>query len=262
MPADLQKALHATGHTRLNGLWNESELEPVRQEALALWEELTSGERGSQLRQTGADPYSTDLRLSPAHPQIWNLLTQGLLPQLMGRASGWRSFRPLHFGLLCKRPGAPMTGWHRDKDFVPTSAPILTCWIPLTAVESTSGLTYAEGTKNLSPDQGLLSQGGNLQQLLAQWGAPFVDTEPFQPGDVDLHDGHVWHCGKPNQMGHERLALAACYIPAQAALDLSPAGFSPPCGEALRRRIREIYFAQLQPGALLEGDAHPLLKWC
>lgn len=260
MPTDLARQLQRCGHARRDGLWAPSELQKVHQEALALWQALRSGQRGEQLGRTGADPHGCELRLSPRHPHIWALLTRGALPRLVAEASGWSGFRPLHFGLLCKQPGAAMTGWHRDKDVIPSDAPILTCWIPLTPVQAGSGLHYAEGTAALSAADGSLADGGPLQQLLLRHGMPFVDTTAFEPGDVDLHDGKVWHCGLPNRMTHQRLALAACYIPADARLNPSPAGFDPPRGAALRQRIRELYFPQLQPGELLQGDAHPLLR--
>ena len=88
---------------------------------------------------------------------------------------------------------------------------------------------------------------------------PFVSTAAFAPGDVDLHNGLVWHCGLPNRMDRSRLALAACFVPAEARLNPDPAGFNPSRGAPLRRRIRELYFPHLQPGELLDGEAHPLL---
>ena len=260
MPTDLASQLAAFGHARRDGLWTAASLQGVQQEALALWQKLSEGPRLEQLARTGADPHGCELRLSPRHQAIWALLTGGNLPRLVAEATGWRGLRPLHFGLLCKQPGASMTGWHRDKDVIPSDAPILTCWIPLTSVRANSGLHYAEGTARLEAKQGSLADGSPLEALLLRHGMPFVSTADFQPGDVDLHDGQVWHCGLPNRMAHPRLALAACYVPASARLNPNPAGFDPPRGAALRHRIRELYFAQLQPGALLVGDAHPLLE--
>ena len=260
MPTELSRDLQQRGHSRRNQLWNEPELAGVRQEALELWETLRAPLRSAQLERTGGDPHGCDLRLSPSHPHIWALLTSGALPQLVAEATGWSRFWPLHFGLLCKQPGAPMTGWHRDKDVIPSDAPILTCWIPLTPVAANSGLHYAEGTAALSAEAGGLADGSPLQSLLLRHGSPFVDTDAFAPGDVDLHDGKVWHCGLPNRMARQRLALAACYLPSTARLNPNPAGFDPPRGAALRQRIRELYFANLQPGELLRGDAHPELQ--
>lgn len=260
MPDNLAHQIRSCGHARLNKVWRPQDLWPVRQEAQALWDTLIKHEANSQLRRTGADPYSCELRLSPDHPQIWSLLTQGALPKAIAKASGWQRFRPLHFGLLCKNPGAPMTGWHRDKDVIPSEAPILTCWIPLTPIKANSGLHYAEGTAQISPQQGCLSDDSSLQELLTSCGAPFRDTADFLPGDIDLHNGLVWHCGLPNRMKWQRLSLAACYIPEGARLHPSPTGFNPARGASLRRKITEIYFPNLQTGDLLTGDHHPLLE--
>ena len=260
MASELSRELQQRGHSRRDRLWDPEALAEVRFEALELWDRLRSGTRSDQLGRTGADPHGCDLRLSPQHPHIWSLLTSGALPRLVAEATGWTHFWPLHFGLLCKQPGAPMTGWHRDKDVIPSEAPILTCWIPLTPVAAGSGLHYAEGTAALSAAAGALADGSPLQHLLLRHGSPFVDTEAFAPGDVDLHDGKVWHCGLPNRMAQQRLALAACYLPATACLNPDPPGFDPPRGAELRRRIRELYFADLQPGDRLTGDAHPELQ--
>ena len=259
MPFDLLGQLEHTGHARVNGLWQPQQLWGVREEALRLWQWQLSG-NNAHLANVGADPHGCELRLSKDLPQIWSLLTSRKLAAVVAAASGWRRFRPLHFGILCKKSGAPMTGWHRDKDVIPSDAPILTCWIPLTPVKANSGLHYAEGTALIDAKQGCLNEGQSLEELLASCGQPFTNTPDFQPGDLDLHNGLVWHCGFPNRMAWQRLALAACYIPEGARLDPNPEGFNPSRGSTLRNRIVELYFPHLKPGELLVGDAHPLLE--
>jgi ectoine hydroxylase-related dioxygenase (phytanoyl-CoA dioxygenase family) len=178
----------------------------------------------------------------------------------VAKATGWQALRPLHFGVLRKQPGAAMTSWHRDKDVIPSDAPILTCWIPFTPVQEGSGLYYAEGTARLEPQEGCLNDENGLKPLLLQSGMPMTSTSAFQPGDVDLHNGVVWHCGLPNRMAEPRLALAACFIPDGARLNPDPIGFNPARGATLRRRIRELYFPQLAPGDPLQGEAHPVIR--
>lgn len=260
MPTDLQLQLEQCGHGRCDGLWPAERLAAVRQEAEELWQQLSSSGNAAQLQRTGADPHGCEWRLSPKHPAIWALLTSGALPQLVAKATGWQALRPLHFGVLRKQPGAAMTSWHRDKDVIPSDAPILTCWIPFTPVQEGSGLYYAEGTARLEPQQGCLNDENELKPLLLRSGMPMTSTSAFHPGDVDLHNGVVWHCGLPNRMAEPRLALAACFIPDGARLNPDPIGFNPARGATLRRRIRELYFPQLAPGDPLEGEAHPLIR--
>lgn len=261
MAADLVQQLQQCGHLRRDGLWTPQQLESVRQETEQLWQQLLSSNTSdaAQLLRTGANPHGCELRLSRQHPHIWDLLTSGPLPQLVAAATGWWGLRPLHFAVLCKQPGAAMTAWHRDKDVIPSDAAIVTCWIPLTPVEANSGLYYAEGTARIDAQNGCLADDSGLQQLLLRSGMPFASTAAFAPGDVNLHNGLVWHCGLPNRMSSQRLALAACYVAAGARLNPDPKGFNPSRGTPMRRRIRELYFPGLQPGDLLEGDAHPLL---
>ncbi len=261
MPTDLQLELEQCGHGRCDGLWPAERLVAVRQEAEELWQQqLSSSGNAAQLQRSGADPHGCEWRLSPKHPAIWTLLTSGALPQLVAKATGWQALRPLHFGVLRKQPGAAMTSWHRDKDVIPSDAPILTCWIPFTPVQEGSGLYYAEGTARLEPQQGCLNNENELKPLLLRSGMPMTSTSAFQPGDVDLHNGVVWHCGLPNRMAEPRLALAACFIPDGARLNPDPIGFNPARGATLRRRIRELYFPQLAPGDPLQGEAHPLIR--
>lgn len=260
MPTDLQHQLEHSGHGRCDGLWPAERLRAVRQEAEALWEQQLSRGNAAQLERTGADPHGCEWQLSPEHPAIWALLTSGELPQLVAQATGWQALRPLHFGVLRKQAGAAMTCWHRDKDVIPSDAPILSCWIPLTPVQAGSGLYYAEGTARLPPQQGCLNDDNELRPLLLRSGMPMTSTHDFQPGDVDLHNGVVWHCGLPNRMAEPRLALAACFIPDGARLNPDPIGFNPARGASLRQRIRELYFPQLEPGDPLQGDAHPLIR--
>jgi hypothetical protein len=261
MPTDLQLQLEQCGHGRCDGLWPAERLAAVRQEAEELWQQqLSNSGNAAQLQRTGADPHGCEWRLSPKHPAIWALLTSGALPQLVAKATGWQALRPLHFGVLRKQPGAAMTSWHRDKDVIPSDAPILTCWIPFTPVQEGSGLYYAEGTARLEPQQGCLNDENELKPLLLRSGMPMTSTSAFHPGDVDLHNGVVWHCGLPNRMAEPRLALAACFIPDGARLNPDPIGFNPARGATLRRRIRELYFPQLAPGDPLQGEAHPLIR--
>ena len=250
--------LQTRGHILRRQLLVRSRLQAVRLEARRHWGELAATAGSGALQRQGADPSQASFRLTQALPRIWDLITAGVLPQTVLEITGWDAIRPLHFYLLFKPPGAPMTAWHRDKDALPTTAPTVTCWVPLSDVREDSGLVYAEGTAALTPEEGMAEHDGAA--LLERVGAPLAPTGRVRVGDVDFHDGKIWHCGQPNKMGVNRDVIGICYVPADACFEPDPPGFDGESGRLMRRQLQSLYFQDLVPGDLIDGPAHPLIS--
>jgi hypothetical protein len=244
-------------HVLRRNLLGRSQLQAVRIEARRLWTALAARGSDGALQRQGADPTQASFRLSPEHPRLWELITSGVLPATVLEITGWSAIRPFHFYLLFKRPGAGMTAWHRDKDALPTSAPTITCWIPLSDVSVDSGLTYAQGTAALSAEEGMAENDG--LDLIRNHGEPLVSTGAVRVGDVDFHDGKIWHCGEPNRMGVHRDVVGICYVPADACFEPDPPGYHGERGRAMRRELQKLYFSHLADGEMISGASHPII---
>ena len=257
IPVYADPDFNALGHVLKRHLLGRSQLQAVRIEARRLWNSLAANGSSEALQRQGADPTQASFKLSPEHPRIWDLITAGVLPATVLELSGWAAIRPFHFYLLFKRPGASMTAWHRDKDALPTSAPTITCWVPLSDVQADSGLTYAEGTARLSAEAGMAENDG--LDLIRSHGSPLVSTGAVRVGDVDFHDGKIWHCGEPNRMGVFRDVIGICYVPADACFEPDPPGFGGMRGNTMRRELQRLYFSHLATGEMISGPSHPVI---
>lgn len=250
--------LQAYGHILRRQLLVRSRLLAVRVEARRHWLELAAATGSGVLQRQGADRTQASFRLTKDWPRIWDLITAGVLPKTVLEITGWDAIRPLHFYLLFKPPGAPMTAWHRDKDALPTTAPTITCWVPLSDVRADSALVYAEATASLSPEAGM--DAFNEEEFLRHPAGGIVEVGSVRVGDVDFHDGTIWHCGHPNRMGVNRDVIGICYVPADARFDPDPQGFHGKTGQLMRRQLQDLYFDHLSPGDLIDGPAHPLIS--
>ena len=173
--------------------------------------------------------------------------------------SGLDAVRPFQFDLLTKAPGGPGTPWHRDRDFLPIDRQSYTCWIPLDPIPAHCTLVYAEGTAQLSPEQSDIPNPRALQQLLERHGAPMQALPAMQPGDVDIHEGQVWHYGPANATPHWRRALGVAYVADGTRLCTHPPGFSGAAGATMRATTLRTLFGPDAEGQAVQGSRHPRL---
>ena len=190
---------------------------------------------------------------------LYTLLTDPALVAAVKEVSGLDAVRPLQFELLTKPPGGPCTPWHRDRDFLPIDRQSYTCWIPLNPIPAHCTLVYAEGTAQLPPEQSDIAQHDDLQQLLDRHGAPMQGLPAMQPGDVDIHEGQVWHYGPANATPHWRRALGVAFVADGTRLCTNPPGFSGADGAMMRAKTLRTLFGPDAEGQTVQGAQHPRL---
>ena len=223
----------------------------------------------SQAPTTGPQPASQALlgikadgaHLQPDHfdQELFDLLTDPALVGAVKEVSGLKAVRPFQFDLLTKAPGGPGTPWHRDRDFLPIDRQSYTCWIPLDPIPEHCTLVYAEGTAQLPPEQSSINHPDGLQQLLERHGAPIQALPAMQPGDVDIHQGQVWHYGPPNATAHWRRALGVAFVEDGTRLCSHPSGFCGTTGATMRVTTLRALFGLDAEGETLQGPRHPRL---
>ena len=191
--------------------------------------------------------------------ELFELLTSSKLVQEVKRVSGLKNVRPFQFDLLTKAPGGPGTPWHRDRDFLPIDRQSFTCWIPLDPIPAHCTLVYAEGTACLPPTQSDAQDQISLRHLLRRHGAPLCQLPAMEPGDIDIHEGQVWHYGPANKSPHWRRALGVAFIADDTRLCLNPPGFCGPSGAGMRSSTLTSLFGTNAEGTLVRGERHPLL---
>ena len=187
------------------------------------------------------------------------MLTDPALVAAVKEVSGLDAVRPFQFDLLTKAPGGPGTPWHRDRDFLPIDRQSYTCWIPLDPIPAHCTLVYAEGTAQLPPEQSDIPHPDALQQLLERHGAPMQALPAMQPGDVDIHEGQVWHYGPANATPHWRRALGVAYVADGTRLCTHPPGFSGAAGATMRATTLRTLFGPNAEGQAVQGSRHPRL---
>jgi len=198
------------------------------------------------------NPYSL---LEPA--SIFSpFVTNSSILSIIKSISGSRILRPIQVGLLTKIPGSPATPWHRDKDHLPVSTNVYTAWIPLTPIPPSLSLIYAEGTAITDPFNTQVSSSKSLSQILNDHGSPISEPVAMNPGDIDIHDGQVWHYGPANTSQSTRHAVAIAYVPDGSRIQLSPPGFDAFAGLPMRLSILSSNFPGLLDGDLIGSEHH------
>jgi hypothetical protein len=201
------------------------------------------------------NPYSLIEPVSIFSPFVTNSSILSIIKSI----SGSRILRPIQVGLLTKIPGSPATPWHRDKDHLPVSTNVYTAWIPLTPIPPSLSLIYAEGTAITDPFKTQVSSFNSLSQILNDHGSPISDPIALNPGDIDIHDGRVWHYGPSNTSQSTRHAVAIAYVPDGARIQLSPPGFDAFAGLPMRLSILSSNFPGLLDGDLIGSEHHMAL---
>jgi hypothetical protein len=188
---------------------------------------------------------------------FYEFINDQTLLGLIKQVSGAKRIRPIQIGVLTKLPLAPMTPWHRDRDHLPVSTNVYTAWIPLTNVSPECSLVYAEGTALVDPILSQHSANNPLSKILEAYGKPISTGRMLIAGDVEIHDGHVWHYAPVNSGAEPRHALAIAYVPDGCRIDLNPQGFDSLLGLTIRLSVLANNFPSLTDGDLIDSSFNP-----
>lgn len=202
-----------------------------------------------------SNPYD----LSYSESVLWSLITSPSLLASIKSVSGYDYLRPIHYALLIKPPGAPATPWHRDRDFLPVSSNVFTAWVPLTSISSSHSIQYAENTSFVDPCLTQVSPSCPLSLMLEHYGDPIVSAGHLYPGDIDIHDGCVWHFAPCNSTDLPRVALGVAFIADGTRVELSSTGFDSLMSLPIKLQTLSRYFPGLVDGCVIAGPSHPVL---
>ena len=219
---------------------------------------VNQGQQAGREALLGIQADGSHLTADRFHQELFALLTAPDLVAAVKQVSGLAAIRPLQFDLLTKAPGGQGTPWHRDRDFLPIDRQSYTCWIPLDPIPEHCTLVYAEGTAMLPPEQSDVPDQASLRRLLVRHGAPMRQLPAMQPGDVDIHQGQVWHYGPANNTPHWRRALGVAFVAEGTRLCANPPGFAGPAGARMRSTTLCTLFGAEAEGALVRGIRHPV----
>ena len=245
------------GHWLLPELLNSERLAAIKRKLLGL--QIPNQEQPDQEALLGIQADGQHLSAFHFDNDVFDLLTDSSLVEAVKRVSGLDAIRPFQFNLLSKAPGGPGTPWHRDRDFLPIDSQSYTCWIPLDPVPEYCTLVYAEGTARLPPEQSDVIGAHALQELIEHHGAPIRALPAMHPGDVDIHQGQIWHYGPANTTGNWRQALGVAFVEDGTRLCAHPQGFSGPAGAQMRINTLLASFGKQAEGQIVAGPHHPCL---
>ena len=207
----------------------------------------------------GVSSQSNPYDLSRSESVLWRLITCPSLLASIKSVSGYDHIRPIHYGVLIKSPGAPPTAWHRDRDYLPVSSNVFTAWVPLTYISSLSSIHYAEKTSFVDPLLTRVDSSNPLSLVFEHYGDPIVSAGELKPGDIDIHDGHVWHFAPENTTNFHRVALGVAFVSDGTCIELSPMGFDSSVSLPIKLQTLSRYFPGLVDGSVISGPAHPVL---
>lgn len=207
----------------------------------------------------GVSSQSNPFDLSKSESVLWHLIQSVELISAIKYVSGLSCIRPIHYGVLLKAPGAPMTAWHRDRDYLPISSNVFTAWIPLSFISSHFSIHYAEFTSCIDPCLTKVSSTFSLADILAKYGDLIISAGDLYPGDIDIHEGHTWHYAPANTTSFPRVALGIAFVSDGTCIELCPSGFDSPSSLPLKIQTLSRYFPNLVDGDLIEGPCNPAL---
>ena len=195
-------------------------------------------------------PFSLGSLDSLLHPLIYHPTLLSIIRRLFQASE----VIPIQTGILTKAAGAPATPWHRDRDHLPISTNVLSVWIPLTPIRPQEAIIYADGTAFIDPPLLQVHQDNLFIEIQKTYFEPLSYSELLTPGDVDIHDGHIWHMAPENDTNHDRIAIGVAYVPFGCRIDLASPGFDCLNGLPVRLNILASNFSGLSDGDLIPCD--------
>lgn len=262
--SDVQKTLLAeNGHLTIKKLLDPSSL-LFREAVIAADQQwaltIESAKDASDLLLTGGTTKSMQFGFSSLSNDdpIFKLATFKPLLSRILELTGWSSIVPLHYYLFYKSAEGPFTPWHQDNAYLPVDRKALTVWLPLINLPYPNGMIFANGSQNLSINWQDISLEGFHDYFTHRY-CNFDHVTDLEPGDADLHDGYVVHCGSKNFLPITRRVLAIAFLDGYSKFNKNFIGnnLDPSCSDlVMRDELSEHYFSGITDGSYVK-DALP-----
>ena len=252
----LQEALNTfniNGHVRINGLLNSQRklLELTRDYADIEWESESASSQDTDMALTGGTTHHFAFGLvGKKDTPLYDLATCPEVINCIQSLSGWGSVSLLHAYLFYKAPQGGFTPWHQDSSYLPVRGKTITIWIPLVELPEPNGMVFANGSQDLSINWSEIEETG-IHKYFTNRDCTFELVSDLLPGDVDVHDGYVIHCGTDNFMLHTRKVVAIAYVSGEDIYDPSfvDPRLDPNSGDlVMRSELGKAYFHAIEPG--------------
>ena len=244
---------NANGHVRIDGLLAPrlDLLGKTKKYADAEWEAEVSASKNTDIAKTGGTTRNFAFGLvGKEKTPLYQLATCPEIINSILSLSGWSSVSVLHAYLFYKAPQGGFTPWHQDSAYLPVRGKAITIWIPLIELPEPNGMVFANGSQDLSIHWDDIKSAG-IHSYFTTRGCSFELVSNLRPGDVDIHDGYVVHCGTDNFMSCTRKVVAIAYVSGRDVYDPNYVDhrLDPNNGDLLMRsELSQAYFHALQLG--------------
>lgn len=206
--------LNKNGHIRINKfLTSTSELmKSVRSYADDEWQKTIQATKSNDFKSTGGTTEEFKFGLNGKEDTpLYKLASYPSILRTVSILSEWESISLLHAYLFYKSPSGGFTPWHQDNAYLPVDQKAITIWIPLVDLEDPNGMVFANGSQELNVRWNDIKEKG-LHNYFTEHNCQFELVSSLCAGDVDIHDGHVVHCGTDNFMKQTRRVIAIAYV--------------------------------------------------
>ena len=250
---DFRNIFNTNGHVRINGLLNSQKdlLESTRAYADVEWESEIASSQNIDMALTGGTTRHFAFGLvGKEDTPLYQLATCSEIINCIQSLSGWGSVSLLHAYLFYKAPQGGFTPWHQDSSYLPIRGKTITIWIPLIELPEPNGMVFANGSQDLSINWNEIQETG-IHKYFTSRDCTFELISNLLPGDVDVHDGYVIHCGTDNFMPHTRKVVAIAYVSGEDIYDPSfvDLRLDPNSGDlVMRSELSKAYFHSIEPG--------------
>ncbi|KZR72382.1 Phytanoyl-CoA dioxygenase (PhyH) [Prochlorococcus marinus str. MIT 1327] len=245
--------LHKHGHVRINKfLTSTSELmNSVRSYADDEWAKTIQTTNSDDFKSTGGTTEEFKFGLNGKEDTpLYKLASQYSIIRTLSILSEWKSVSLLHAYLFYKSPSGGFTPWHQDNAYLPVDQKAMTIWIPLVDLEEPNGMVFANGSQELNVRWNDIKKKG-LHKYFTEHNCHFELVSSLSAGDVDIHDGHVVHCGTDNFMNQTRRVIAIAYISGDARYSIKQVDqHLDPSNKDLKMRqeLSKVYFEGANEG--------------
>lgn len=227
--------------------------EAVAPSKVAAWRDIVLQAAAARPNMSRSNEHVAVFEPARLEPELSKIVRSAELAGLAAKFLEAERLRLFAVSAYIKPPGGDASFWHQDMWFFPISgAPIVTVWLPLSAVEEDQApMIYARK-----------SHLGGFMDAPADAppeGIAVQRISPMAPGDVVLHDGWTLHGSAGNQNASPREALGLVYVKdgarfsTRAELESVPARFAKLTGY--------IGSPDYKPGKKIAGPKCPLVPF-
>ena len=158
---------------------------------------------------------------------------------------------------LFKEPQGGRTPWHQDQFYWPLSSDqTVTVWIPLVDVPAKVGsMTFVDGSHRMGDLRGReISDASDEEfgRLIGEQGLSTTTHGALAVGDVTFHHGWTIHSAPANPTDRMRPVMTMIYFADGTRVS------DPPLTDH-EQFDRQMWLGGAEPGALIDGEANPLL---